>query len=87
MSDKQYDNTNRGVLFQNNKKGNEKAPDYKGNINFNGVEKQLSGWKKKDKNGNTFLSLSISEPYNKSEEHKSEMMPTPDVGADQDLPF
>ncbi len=27
-----YDNTNSGVLFKNDKKGNEKAPDYKGNL-------------------------------------------------------
>ncbi len=28
-----YDNTNSGVLFKNDKKGNEKAPDYKGKVN------------------------------------------------------
>lgn len=57
-----YDNTNKGVLFKNDKKGNEKAPDYTGKLNVGGKEWSLAGWKKESKAGTTFLSLSISEP-------------------------
>lgn len=56
---KQYDNTNRGVLFPNDKKGNEKRPDLTGDINVEGVEYRLSAWKKSSKAGNNFLSISI----------------------------
>ena len=31
-----YDDTNKGVLFRNERKENEKHPDYNGNINVNG---------------------------------------------------
>lgn len=56
-----YDNTNSGVLFKNDKKGNEKAPDYKGKINIDGKEKEIAGWIREGKSGQ-FLSLKISEP-------------------------
>lgn len=54
-----YDNTNRGVLFPNDKKGNEKRPDMTGDINVEGVEYRLSAWKKSSKAGNNFLSISV----------------------------
>lgn len=54
-----YDNTNRGVLFPNDKKGNEKRPDMTGDINVEGVEYRLSAWKKSSKTGNNFLSISV----------------------------
>ena len=56
----EYDNTNRGVLFVNNRKENENQPDYTGNINVDGVEYWLSGWKKKSKSGSSFLSVSVN---------------------------
>jgi uncharacterized protein (DUF736 family) len=54
-----YDNTNRGVLFPNDKKGNEKRPDFTGDLNVGGVEYKLSAWKKSSKAGNNFLSISV----------------------------
>ena len=54
-----YDNTNRGVLFPNDKKGNEKRPDFTGDLNVGGVEYKLSAWKKASKAGNNFLSISV----------------------------
>lgn len=57
MSD--FDNTNRGVLFKNDKTGgNPKWPDYRGNINVNGEEFWLDAWVKDGKNGK-FMSLSV----------------------------
>lgn len=40
----QYDNELRGVLFKNDKKGNDKAPEYKGKCEINGVEYQIAAW-------------------------------------------
>jgi len=57
MSD--YDNTNSGALFKNDKDGNEKSPDYKGSINVNGVEFWLSSWLKVSKKGQKYMSLSV----------------------------
>ena len=57
----EYDNTSRGVLFKNDRKEKENHPDYKGNYtDANGAEFWLSAWLKKDKNGNTFMSLSTT---------------------------
>ena len=54
-----------GLLFHNDKKSPEdKYPDYRGEGTIDGsVEKvSLAIWLKKDKNGKTFLSLSVSPP-------------------------
>lgn len=64
----EYDNTNRGVLFQNFRKETDKQPDYKGELNVDGVELQIAGWKKTSKKGHTFLSLSVSKKGEYGEE-------------------
>jgi uncharacterized protein (DUF736 family) len=56
-----FDNTNRGVLFVKKNKKNEKQPDYDGNINVDGKDYALAGWKKTSQKGATFLSLKVSE--------------------------
>lgn len=56
----QFDNTNRGVLFVNDKKApGSQQPDRTGSINVDGVEYFLDGWLKKSAAGNTFMSVSI----------------------------
>jgi uncharacterized protein (DUF736 family) len=57
MSD--YDNTDRGALFRNDDKTDEKHPDYRGNLNVGGTEYWLSAWLKTSKNGVRYMSLSI----------------------------
>jgi len=57
-----YDNTNRGALFKNDKKETEKQPDYRGKLNVNGKDFYLSAWIKSAKDGGKFMSLSVSEP-------------------------
>lgn len=57
---KEYDNTNRGALFKNDKEGgNPNWPDYRGSINVAGSDFWLDAWLKKDKKGKTYMSLSI----------------------------
>lgn len=65
-----------GALFTNDKRGNDKAPDYRGDFKLTqelldalavafctGHDKvQIAGWKKQGQKG-TYLSLSISPPY------------------------
>ena len=60
----QYDNTNRGVLFKNNKE-KDSQPDYRGQIDVNGEEFWISSWIKVAKDGSKFMSLSLT-PKNES---------------------
>jgi hypothetical protein len=55
----QYDNTDRGALFKNDRKESDSHPDYKGQLNVGGVEFWLSAWLKTDRNGAKFMSLSV----------------------------
>lgn len=59
MSD--FDQTNRGVLFQNDRKEKDTHPDMQGSINIKGVDHWLSAWNKEGRNG-TFLYISIGKP-------------------------
>ena len=55
----QFDNTNQGVLFKNDKGDNQSRPDYKGTINVNGTEFWLAAWIKSSKAGKKYMSLSV----------------------------
>lgn len=54
----EYDNTNRGVLFKNDRRESDKHPEYNGSINVDGVDYWLSAWVKDGKKGK-FFSLAI----------------------------
>lgn len=62
-----------GSLFQADKKGNEKAPAYRGDILLNGVMYELAGWVKKTSKGDNFLSLAGKV---KEERHTASMYAT-----------
>lgn len=62
----EYNNTNRVVIFKNNKKTAESHPEYTGTVNVEGKEYTISLWIKEGKSGK-FFSGSIAEPYKKME--------------------
>jgi hypothetical protein len=55
-----FDNTNRGSLFVNDRKETDKHPDRTGSINVEGVDYWLSGWLKESASGKKYMSLSIT---------------------------
>jgi hypothetical protein len=55
----EYSNENRGSLFKNDKKTEDRHPDMSGSINIDGTEYWISGWKKQSKAGTGFISLSV----------------------------
>jgi hypothetical protein len=57
MSD--YDDTNRGALFRNERKEAETHADYNGTINVNGQEFWINSWLKESKGGKKYMSLSV----------------------------
>ena len=56
-----YDNTNTGALFPNDKGDNPKRPDFKGTINVNGTDYNVSGWRQESKGGKKYLSLRLNQ--------------------------
>lgn len=43
----QYDETNRGSIWKNDKKETDRHPDFTGSLNVEGVEYWVSAWKRK----------------------------------------
>jgi hypothetical protein len=88
---KQFDNTNRGALFINDKKESDNHPDLSGNINVDGKDFWLSGWTKKTETGKfKVLSLSVKPKEGKAPGGRK----APDIDQksqdfvdDQDFPF
>lgn len=73
---------NSGVLFKNDKKEQEKHPDYKGSIMVDGTEYWLSAWIKEGKSGK-FMGLAVSPKDAQPPVGK----PTPKNLDDSDIPF
>lgn len=81
----QYDETNRGVLFRNDRKESDRHPDYTGNVNVGGRDYWLSAWIKKSKTGQPYMSLSVKPKDGKTPEQKSAETAAEDF--DDALPF
>jgi uncharacterized protein (DUF736 family) len=83
-----YNNTDTGALFKNDKKGNEKAPDYTGDIyDADGKKRRIAAWLKKSKAGQTYMSLKVENlraPQQAADYEKPE--PVQDDGFDS-IPF
>ena len=60
MPKEEYDNTNSGALFKNNRKEKETQPDMTGVLDVDGTDYRVSAWSNKSKKGESYLSLKIS---------------------------
>jgi uncharacterized protein (DUF736 family) len=77
----EFDNTNRGAMFRNDrKKEGSKEPDYRGTLNVAGTDYELAGWKRTSKKGVAFLSLTIQLPRNTNDQRPAPM-------DNEDIPF
>jgi hypothetical protein len=85
MSGRDFDNTNRGVLFKNEDKQSDRHADYRGNINVGGQEFWLDAWLKTSKAGKKFMSLSIKPKM--AQEHRGAPANPPAREAHEPPPF
>ena len=89
MSEQQYDNEMRGVLFRNKDRDKETQPHAKGSCQIAGVEYWVSAWTQTSKNGERYQSLSYQR---KDEVHakgvaQAKAAMAPDNPMDDDIPF
>lgn len=94
-----YDNTNKIAIFRNDKRGNDKAPDYRGTLNVEGKEYKVSLWlrEKKDGSGMRYMQGSVqaaipadsrpSEAPRVSTPPPAPKQPATATGVDEDVPF
>lgn len=60
MTNKSFNNENRGILGKNQNKTADNHPEYSGSINVDGTDYWLSAWiKESSKDGKKFFSLSV----------------------------
>ncbi len=87
----EYDNTDSGALFKNDKEGNESRPDYTGEIyDANGQKRRIAAWLKTSKSGTKFMSLRVSDFQQQNANQASQQAsapPMPDDGFDDTIPF
>jgi hypothetical protein len=87
----EYDNTNRGALWRNERKQTDKHPDYTGEVDVEGVVYWVSAWKGKTGNNPKAPILSFSlkkkEPRSASQNSETAHSPAPNDDFDDDIPF
>jgi hypothetical protein len=82
----EYSNENRGSLFKNDKKTEDRHPDMSGSINIDGIEYWISGWKKRSKADVGFISLSVR-PKEQTRQSSQPTQKAKSDNWDDDLPF
>jgi hypothetical protein len=82
---RQYDETNRGALFVNDRKESDNHPDLSGKINVDGKDYWLSGWTKRNEDG-SFKVLSLSVKPKEQQQARGQRQESP-AGFDDFDPF
>ena len=87
----QQQRLNSGVFFKNARKEAENHPDFKGAMNCEGKDFEISLWIKKTSKGDAMFTFTIREPWVKGQSTKPAANPIPVVKAsemfDDDLSF
>ncbi len=74
-----------GSAFMNRRKTEDRHADLTGEAKIFGRDVWVNVWKKKDKNGNTYISFGFREKEARMEEKRPE--PKPQIVDDSDMPF
>jgi len=83
-----YDNTDSGALFRNDKRGNEKAPDYTGDIyDASGKKRRIAAWIKTSQGGKTYMQLKVEDVWQNNQPAKDYPESKPQDGDFDDIPF
>lgn len=77
---------NQGIIFVNDKKTQEKQPDYCGEINIEGKSVRISLWKNKAKTGRPYFSAWVSVWNGKPKEQVKEE-PKRDSFVEDEIPW
>ena len=86
MSD--YTNTDTGALFKNDKRGNERAPDYTGDIyDASGNKRRIAAWLQVSKGGKPYMSLKITDVQQQQPRDYQEPTAAAPADDDFDVPF
>ncbi len=85
MSD--YDNTNRGSIWKNDKQETERHPDFTGSLDVEGVEYWVSAWKRKPDANPKAPALSFSIRAKEQQPAAPAAAPVQDNGFDDSIPF
>ena len=72
---------NTGAIFKNDNKTTDKHPEYKGKVLVNNKEMEIALWLKTSAKGVKFFSVSLSEPFVKSQ------LQNKPLEINNDLPF
>lgn len=82
---------NTATLFKNDRRGNDRAPSYRGKGLINGQEVEVSLWQKETKDKKVYLSLSFQKPYSqRKQEQPTKVEQAPQQGyedLDGEIPF
>ena len=86
-----YDNNNRGALYKNDKSGNDKRPDYRGEAKIDGKDLVVSAWIKvagpeSKMPGEKFMSLSF-EPKQGAPKKATRAPVMDESDPNDDIPF
>ena len=87
---KQYDNTNRGAIWPNDKmRDGKQDPHFRGELNVDGVEYWVNAWKRKPdaKQGAPSLTFSVSRKDRNKAPNPEPMNRPPMDEFDDDIPF
>lgn len=85
-----YDNTNTGAIWKKRADASDNAPDFKVDVNLNGVDYQLAMWKRRESDNPNGPAIKFK-IENKSEDQQP--APAPRVGSEasgtigDDVPF
>ncbi len=90
----EYDNTNRGSIWKNDKKETDSHPDFTGSLNVLGIEFWVSAWKRKPDASEKAPALSFTvkpkEEQARSTSKPQQSKPAPSNnfdGFEDDIPF